>query len=85
MTSDEKKVVELLGVENPIESVTLLVESGEDKNVDIKINYEVENYHITGGELFLYIKKNSPVKVDKVIRNKDIQQINMDLKDESNI
>lgn len=84
MTPDEKKVVELLGINEPIQSVTLLVESGEDKDVDIKINYQIETYHTTGGELFLYIKKNSDVKVEKIRRNKDIHQINMDLKNESN-
>ncbi len=83
MTSIENEIVKTLGINEPINSVTLVIESGENKNADIKVNYQVESYHTTGDELFLYIKKDSPVRIDKVIKNKDKQQINMDLKDES--
>lgn len=83
MTSIENEIVKTLKIDEPINSVTLVVESVEDKNTDIKLNYQIESYHITAGELFLYIKKDSLVKIDKVIKNKDIHQINMDLKNES--
>lgn len=84
MTTDEKKIVELLDVTEPIKSITLITESSEDKEIDVKLKYQIESYHITGDELFLYIKKDSTVIVEKVRRNKDIQQINMDLQNESN-
>lgn len=82
MIEDEKKVVELLGINEPIKSVVLMVESEAEENTMIKLGYELESYHITGDELVLYIKKNSNVKFDKIRKNKNQQQIEMELKNE---
>ena len=37
MTTDEKKIVELLDVTEPIKSITLITESSEDKEIDVKL------------------------------------------------
>ena len=84
MTLDEKKIVELLGINEPIKSVIVVFDS-TDENVQIKLGYEMESYHIIGGELVLYIKKNSNVKYEKVLKNKNQQQIEKDIRNESTV